>query len=186
MRGTIRVCLVCERERRTSRAVVTVSSVRRPRKRKPPRPRVDPLVMTGVVAAVRAGTMTVAEGARDVGCDKDVLYRRCWTETKADVVMRDGGVCVWCGGPATDVHHRTSRGAGGSGDPVLNFGYANLTSLCRSCHSYTELHPQWARTVGLRVDRGIDPTTVPIKAYGRFWTWLRADGTREMAERDTG
>jgi len=37
-------------------------------------------------------------------------------------------ICYYCGGEATEAHHRMPRCNGGDGDP------GNLVDVCRSCH----------------------------------------------------
>lgn len=50
---------------------------------------------------------------------------RDWPRIRASVLERDGGACVMCGAPATDVDHVDPSGPHEAG---------NLRSLCRTCH----------------------------------------------------
>jgi 5-methylcytosine-specific restriction enzyme A len=55
---------------------------------------------------------------------------RLWRRLRALVLKRDGGLCVRCDAPATEVHHR---------DPLHNGGLEmcspdELVSLCHDCH----------------------------------------------------
>lgn len=144
-------------------------------KRDPRRAKPKPSVMIETIAAIRCGEMTVAEGSRAAGCSADNLARRVWEETKADVLARDIR-CALC--PAVDcldVQHRHARKAGGTSNPRIAFGMDNLITLCRTHHSETELNPDWARDLGLRVDTGEDPATARVQRHGQ-WVLLAADG----------
>jgi hypothetical protein len=134
------------------------------------------------IAAIRRAEMSVAQGARQLGCDRTGLGRRIWEETKADVIVRDGG-CVVCGSATglLDVHHRDARGMGGTADPAIAFGMANLVTLCRADHSYIEQHPDWAREGHLRLDAGEIPAEVPVLYRGAL-VLLTDDGRVEPAE----
>jgi excisionase family DNA binding protein len=57
--------------------------------------------------------------------------RRLSPKTRAAVIERDGGLCVQCGAPGTEIDHI----AGNSGDP------GNLRLLCHLCHqAITDSH----------------------------------------------
>lgn len=45
------------------------------------------------------------------------------------VLERDGYVCHWCGGPATEADHLVPRASGGTGDP------ANMVAACKVCNA---------------------------------------------------
>ena len=81
-----------------------------------------------------AGLSTVAQAARDTGADPGAVELLAWDRARQLTLARDGGRCVNCGRPAADVHHRVRRGMGGTDDPVIGFGLANLVSLDRRCH----------------------------------------------------
>lgn len=86
-----------------------------------------------------------------------------------------------CGIYITDgngaVHHRTSKGMGGS---ALLESPANLVTLCGRgnadlCHGKVHGNPQWARNHGWTVSRHLDPAEVPVDTY-RGWVLLDAIG----------
>jgi len=54
---------------------------------------------------------------------------------------------VGCTSKSTDVHHKMGR----IGDNYLKIG--TWVSLCRSCHSYLELHPDVAKELGFSESR---------------------------------
>lgn len=99
---------------------------------------------------------------------------------RALVVDRDRGRCLRCGGPGSNLHHRTARGMGGAG-PRAN-SPANLIVLCGSgttgCHGWVEAHPTAAAILGYRVPRGTDPATVPVLDV-TGWVRLGHDGTAQ-------
>ena len=62
-------------------------------------------------------------------------YGRVWEVLREEILARDFGLCVRCQAktpprvtPATEVHHRNPRAAGGTDDP------SNLESTCHECH----------------------------------------------------
>lgn len=54
---------------------------------------------------------------------------------------------VGCTRASTDVHHKAGR----TGDNYLKVG--TWAALCRSCHSYIELHPEEAKELGFSQSR---------------------------------
>lgn len=100
---------------------------------------------------------------------------------RALVAARDGRKCVRCGKPATNTHHRTPRGAGGSTDPAIH-SPANLLSVCGSgvtgCHGWIESHRREAEARGWIVRRPNSPAAIPVVIPGIGWVRLTADGKR--------
>lgn len=87
-------------------------------------------------------------------------------------------------GYAWSVHHRRSRGMGGSKAPAINLP-ANLLVVCGSgttgCHGFLEANPLWAFDNGLRIHTLPQRLTVPIDSllHGRVllddnagWTYF--------------
>jgi hypothetical protein len=74
-----------------------------------------------------------------------------------------------CGRPATDVHHRKVRGMGGTSDPEVSFGLANLVSLCRLCHTECHANPRESYEQGWLVHSWDDPAEVPITRGRDDW-----------------
>lgn len=129
-----------------------------------------------VIAAIRRAEMTVAEGARQLGCAPSGLAKRVWLAAKEDVLRRDK-CCIRCGAvPNLDVHHRRARMAGGTSDPAIAFGMANLVTLCRAHHDYFEQHPDEARALKLRLGPDEVPAETKVRYFGR-WVLLADDGS---------
>lgn len=86
-----------------------------------------------------------------------------WDSAKRACFERDEGKCRKCSRPATDCHHLKPRQMGGRKDPEVNFGLANLVSLCRECHSWIHLHPAESYEKGWLVHSWQSPSDVPLK-----------------------
>lgn len=109
-----------------------------------------------------------------------------WVAAKRLVNERDGGLCVRCGSEATDIHHRTPRGMGGSSDPETNYSPANLVSLCRSCHDYVHAHPAESYDDGFLVRSWDDPRDCPLMlANETVVIYLAADGNLTKYQQQT-
>ena len=54
---------------------------------------------------------------------------RAWRKRRKAVLLRDGYVCRWCGGEATEADHVVARAEGGTNAP------GNLVAACRRCNS---------------------------------------------------
>lgn len=48
--------------------------------------------------------------------------------------MRDNYLCVKCGKPAEEVHHKIHLSPSNIGDTSITLNPSNLVSLCRDCH----------------------------------------------------
>jgi 5-methylcytosine-specific restriction enzyme A len=130
-----------------------------------------------VIAAIRAAELTIAQGARDIGCHQNYLGRRVWQETRRDVLKRDGEQCAVCGHRAGDVHHRRRKGSGGSRDPRIAYGWANLISLCRIDHSWVHNSRAEALDAGLVLEENDVPAEVPVAHVIRGSIYLLDDGS---------
>ena len=110
--------------------------------------------------------------------------------TRKLIVLRDHGICQWCGeltGDAFNIQHRRARGSGGVGKKnTLTRSPANgvLVHPIGSCHSYIESHPQEALQRGFRVPQGQDPRLVPLVDWRGVSLWLLPDGCREEVRND--
>lgn len=159
------------------------------RQRKPAGPdsrvRYNQALVRAEIAAVRAGTRRIAAAARAIGCNPGYLGRRVWRETRKDVITRDGSRCVKCSSSngQLDVHHRRSRQAGGTSDPLISFGMANLITLCRPCHMDITVNPAYARERGWSVSAYHDAAATPVWLHARGWSYLRPDGALTPTER---
>jgi hypothetical protein len=168
-------CAPCRRKRAREAGV---------RKRNPPgtpdpRVRHDQTVVRAQIALVRAGEKRIVEAARTIGCNPNYLGRRIWRETKVDVKARDGQACCICRTveDQLDVHHRRNRGAGGTSDPLISFGFANLMTLCRTCHDRVGVNPAAAREQGWAVPSTRNPAEVPVWLGGIGFAFLNTDGS---------
>ena len=90
------------------------------------------------------------------------LYTTRWRRTRVRILERDGYVCHWCGGRATEADHLKSRAEGGA-----MFDPRNLVASCKPCNVSrgNELKRQRAngktlgsRRYGDRFFRGREPT----------------------------
>ena len=86
-----------------------------------------------------------------------------WDTARKAALARDGERCRRCLRPATVVHHRQLKGMGGTDDPEVWFGLANLLSLCWDCHTWVHLHPEEAHSLGFIVLSWENPADVPLK-----------------------
>lgn len=57
-----------------------------------------------------------------------------WRQVREYVLMRDYYMCVKCGQPAIEVHHKKELKEG-LWDPTINLNPDNLISLCKKCHA---------------------------------------------------
>jgi hypothetical protein len=144
-----------------------------------------PEAIAAAVSAVLAGTATVAQAAREAGAGAGAVELLAWDRAKRLTWDRDGGFCVACGRPADDVHHRQRRGMGGTDDPVIAFGLANLICVCRPCHDLCHRlkhtgRGREMRAAGYWLETWEDPalTSVLIASIhgSGMKVWLAADG----------
>ena len=57
-----------------------------------------------------------------------------WQAVRDGILMRDNYLCVKCGKPAEEVHHKIHLSPDNIGDPNITMNPGNLVSLCRDCH----------------------------------------------------
>lgn len=105
-----------------------------------------------------------------------------WPAVKREVLNRDKHVCQFCGGVATDVHHRKARGMGSTSRKDIYLGRANLISLCRACHDRVHRHPDWSASFGFTVRTGYAPEDMPVRTIEGLVS-LTADGRRIKGEK---
>ena len=77
------------------------------------------------------------------------LKTAAWAELRRRVIERDGGKCVDCGGPGSEVHHRTYH-------RLMRERLSDLELLCAVCHQKPEKHPwkaEWRNLYGLSTPR---------------------------------
>lgn len=107
------------------------------------------------------------------------------TDVRAVTWARDAGRCLYCGMPATDLHHRRPRMAGGSRDPRINLP-SNTVWLCRRHHDWFESQRLVARSQGYLLTDVAHATIQPVETW-RGLLLLNDDGTTSPAnegERD--
>ena len=57
-----------------------------------------------------------------------------WQNTRKYILMRDKYLCVKCGAPAEEVHHKKHLSPSNITDTEITMNPENLVSLCRECH----------------------------------------------------
>ena len=71
-----------------------------------------------------------------------------WRKIRAAILLRDGHICGWCGGKATEVDHIIPRYLGGEDDE------SNLISACWDCNRFRD-RAAWAKAID-------DPEAMPL------------------------
>lgn len=95
---------------------------------------------------------------------------------------RDQNRCARCGSAdSLHVHHRRRRSQGGGDD------WANLVTLCASCHRWVHLAIATARSRGWLLGPDEDPAdrSLPHWAWPDGRIWLGDDGGIILVRRDT-
>ena len=98
---------------------------------------------------------------------------------KETIRERSGGRCEAmipseCTGIASEIHHRRTRGMGGTRRADTNLP-ANGLHLCRECHRWVTEHPAEARESGWVVRQSQTPSEVRVLRRGE-WVRLFDDG----------
>lgn len=57
-----------------------------------------------------------------------------WKQTREYILKRDYYMCVLCGRPAEEVHHKIHLSSSNINNPMISLHESNLISLCGSCH----------------------------------------------------
>lgn len=58
-----------------------------------------------------------------------------WKNRRKEILRRDNYTCVYCGGRATEVHHKVELTPENINDKEIALGDSNLESTCHKCHS---------------------------------------------------
>ena len=104
-----------------------------------------------------------------------------WSKAKLLVRARDGDKCLKCLGLADEVHHRIVRGMGGSGDDEINYGLANLVSVCRQCHQEIHENPSESYETGFLLHSWKNPADAWLVVKpGSFLVKLSSSGEIEV------
>lgn len=177
--GFKRRCPACVSAARERSAAVAKAKTRAALGLPSRKERYDQKVVRAKIREVRFLGLTIAQAAREIGCNPNYLGRRIWRETRLDVLARDGA-CLRCGNNNTqlDVHHRIPRGSGGTARVEISFGMSNLVTLCRKCHMQVESDRNQANDDGYLLHRGDDPGFHPIltRAGWHYLTTHTPDG----------
>ena len=70
--------------------------------------------------------------ARDFA--KSFYKSKEWEQTRDYILKRDKYLCVKCGKPAEEVHHKKHLTPDNIGDVSITMNPDNLISLCKDCH----------------------------------------------------
>lgn len=92
-----------------------------------------------------------------------------WDSARKEAMERDQYLCQRCLHLACDVHHRVTKGMGGTKNEYIAFGLANLVSLCRECHTWVHANPAEAYRQGFLVHSWEDPAEIPIGRHPDDW-----------------
>jgi len=65
---------------------------------------------------------------------KDFYKSKEWQKIREAILMRDRYLCVKCGAPAEEVHHKKHLTPQNIYDPKITMNPENLVSLCKACH----------------------------------------------------
>lgn len=65
---------------------------------------------------------------------RQFYHSKEWSDTREYILKRDNYLCVKCGQPAEEVHHKIHLSQKNIGDVSITMNPDNLMSLCRSCH----------------------------------------------------
>lgn len=65
---------------------------------------------------------------------KKFYKSRQWQRAREYVLKRDRYLCVKCGNPAEEVHHKEHLNESNINDPEIALNPDNLQSLCKDCH----------------------------------------------------
>lgn len=57
-----------------------------------------------------------------------------WAAVRSYCLMRDNYLCVVCGKPAQEVHHKIHLTPSNIGDKSISLNADNLICLCKDCH----------------------------------------------------
>lgn len=107
---------------------------------------------------------------------RTTLALSAWENTKILVDIRDARICARCRRGCSHDFSRQHRIAGGMGGRSERTNQpSNIVTLCGSattgCHQWVESHPDDARALGYRLDRGADPTVERVWWQG-VWVLL--------------
>ena len=93
----------------------------------------SPALMLGEVSSAR-WPLCIMGGlmARDFA--QPFYHSPEWQRVRQAVLMRDRFLCVKCGAPAEEVHHKIHLSPSNIGDTNITMNPENLISLCRECH----------------------------------------------------
>lgn len=88
-----------------------------------------------------------------------------WQKVREYVLMRDNYLCIKCGNPAEEVHHRIHLNPQNITDMSISLNPENLQSLCRGCHF--DEHKQ-DKAEGIRKANGVPEYQYEFDANGNL------------------
>ncbi len=65
---------------------------------------------------------------------KKLYNSKAWKQKREYILKRDNYLCVQCGEPAEEVHHKEYVKESNVNDVNITLNDNNLVSLCRDCH----------------------------------------------------
>lgn len=65
---------------------------------------------------------------------KSFYNSKQWKQTREYILKRDCYMCVLCGRPAEEVHHKIHLSPANIDNPMISMHENNLISLCGDCH----------------------------------------------------
>lgn len=65
---------------------------------------------------------------------KAFYHSKEWEAVRKYCLLRDNYLCVRCGNPAEEVHHKIHLSPENINDITITLNPDNLTCLCRDCH----------------------------------------------------
>lgn len=100
---------------------------------------------------------------------------------RTTIRQRADGWCERCGlQRGTEMHHRRTRGMGGSKQEDTNTA-SNALHLCSPCHTYITEHPRDAYNHGWSVLSHQNPADIPVE-YRGDWVYLDSLGNLQPIE----
>lgn len=84
-----------------------------------------------------------------------------WKKARELILIRDSYLCVLCGRPALDVHHKVHLSPDNIGNPMVSLHESNLISLCGNCHKQIHAGEQAGEQSILPIV-GFDDNGMPI------------------------
>lgn len=82
----------------------------------------------------KSGALFICKNVMARDFAKSFYRSKEWQQTREYILKRDYYLCVRCGKPAEEVHHKQHLSPENIGDIKITLNPDNLESLCRDCH----------------------------------------------------